>query len=384
MRITWSLPVRGERLGSSRGDIVRAAALIDALRSLGHEVEVVQDAERRSAGLAIGGYRNVVRRMLPARLARIVRDAGRVLHANGHARHVIDAARRAQADAIVETQVHFARSGAIAARATGLPLVLDDCSPSSEELVLGPGLPRLAALVMRSQARAARALLVPSEALRAALVREGLPAEKLRVVPNGVDLDAHDRARAHRDAVRRDLGLGARVAVAFVGSFQPWHQAELLPQALALTGRDDLALVLAGDGPGRAACIERAQAAPSLQVVDLGSVPPAQVPQILGACDAGALPGTNDYGQPMKLLEYAAARLPCVAPDLPPVREMLSEGRTGLLFPPGNAAALAACLAQLAGDPALRQRLGQAAFDELAAPASWAARARLLVAAIEG
>jgi glycosyltransferase involved in cell wall biosynthesis len=317
LRICWSLPVRGERLGSSRGDLVRAASLVAALRQAGHEVTVVEDAARPGSALAVGTYRSLVRRLLPRRAALVLRDAGRVVHARRHAARVVAACRAARAELLIETQVHFAGSGAAAARATGLPLLLDDCTPPSEETALGCGLPRLAARVFRRQVAGARRCLVPSQALARALQSEGVPPSLLRVVPNGVDLALHDAAREQRDALRRRLALDARFAVAFVGSFQPWHDAALLPRALgrlAGGGARGLALVLAGDGPGREACVRAAREVPDLLLVDEGAVAASRVPELLAACDAGALPGTNDYGQPMKLVEYAAARLPCVAP----------------------------------------------------------------------
>ena len=73
----------------------------------------------------------------------------------------------------------------------------------------------------------------------------------------------------------------------------------------------------------------------------------------------------------MKVVEYAAAGLPIVAPDLPPVREVLQHDRTGLLFPQGDAAALSDAIAQLAGDGSLRARLGDAARESVA-KSTWA------------
>jgi glycosyltransferase involved in cell wall biosynthesis len=96
--------------------------------------------------------------------------------------------------------------------------------------------------------------------------------------------------------------------------------------------------------------------------------------------DIGVVPHSNEYGHPMKLVEYAAAGVPAVAPDLPPIREAIEPGKTGLLFAPGDAADLARVLSRLAGDPALRRRLGDEAQRRVAAGASWSDRARALVA----
>lgn len=378
MRITWSIPVRGESLASSRGDLVRARSLIDALRAAGHDVVVVEDASEPSARARVSGYR-MVRHALPRRLALQLRDAGRVLHARAHARRVVAAAREQSADLIVETQVHFAHSGARAARATGLPLVVDDCSPWSEEVALGCGAPGLARSTFRAQAKAARVVAVSSRRLFELMLEQGVPSSKLRVVPNAA---AGVTDPTQRERMRQRLGFTKSAVVAgFVGSFQPWHRVELAVEALARAPIGvPLHLLLLGEGPGRKEALARAHA---LGVWDRvrapGALASGDVAAYLAACDIGLLPGTNAYGQPMKLLEYAAAGLPAVAPDLPPVREVVEHGVTGLLFPPGDAALLARRLTLLAGDEGLRARLGAAARERAAADGAWAARAAVLV-----
>jgi hypothetical protein len=99
---------------------------------------------------------------------------------------------------------------------------------------------------------------------------------------------------------------------------------------------------------------------------------------MLAACDIGVLPESNEYGQPMKLLEYAAAGLAIVAPDLPPVRAIIDDGVTGLLFPPGDVTGLTRALDRLLRDRAMRTRLGTQARSRIAAAAGWDQRGREL------
>jgi glycosyltransferase involved in cell wall biosynthesis len=379
MRIAWSLPAAAERLEGTRGDLVRARRLVEALRADGHHVTVVEIAAGRGSTAVVSTYRDFVRRVLPPSVALLLRDLGRVAHARVHGRRVAAVARKERADLIVETQVHFAGSGALAAHLAGLPLLLDDCSPLSEAVALGAGFPRLAARVFRRQVECAKWITVSSEALRARLASDGVCLDKLHVVPNGVDLAAYDHT--DREAVRRQLGLAGRRVIGFVGSFQPWHRVELLLEAVApLVDRHPVHLLLVGDGSERPRTMAAASALGLRpHVTDVGAVHPSEVPALVAACDVGALAASNDYGHPMKLLEYAAAGLPAVAPDLPPVREFVRDGITGLLFPPGNAQALSQALTRLVSDDPLRQRLGTRARAEVAESASWRERARLLV-----
>jgi glycosyltransferase involved in cell wall biosynthesis len=83
------------------------------------------------------------------------------------------------------------------------------------------------------------------------------------------------------------------------------------------------------------------------------------VPAILAAADIFALP-SHFEGLPMSVIEAMLTGLPVVATDIRGPREQVVDGVTGLLVPPAQAAPLAAALARLAGDAALRQAMGAA------------------------
>lgn len=380
MKIVWSLPVRGEPLTSSRGDLVRARHLIAAMRADGHEVIVVEDAAHAHTQAAVTTYRTWLRSCLPRRLTLVLRDVGRGLHGCVHAIHVASVARAAQANLLIETQVAYSASGALASRLTGIPFVLDDCSPSSEERALGAGLFGLARAVLRLQGRTAQTVVAVSPALADMLATEGVPHWKIVCVPNGISPKAFDRALAA--APRKDRSRDAECVVAFVGSFQPWHQVELLIEAVAALPVDiPIRVVLVGGGPGLGAVLEAAaQRRMRERVTVIGAVAPDAVPALLAACDIGVLPHSNTYGDPMKLREYAAAGLPAIAPDLQPVRDVIEHEATGLLFPPKDVGALADALARLVANPAMRRRLGEEARQRVVTTGSWAERARALLA----
>jgi glycosyltransferase involved in cell wall biosynthesis len=262
-------------------------------------------------------------------------------------------------DLIVETQVHGVPSGAYAARKAGIPLVLDDCSPPQEEetllKVFGSGESRR----FLGQAGTAKTLLVSSRALARRLELEGVPPGKLGVVPNGVDVSPP--SPEFRGIARRELGLADRCVIAFAGSFQPWHRLDLLVGAVAdLAASAPVHLLLIGDGAESGNVLERVtRRGIQDRTTFTGMVPLPRLRRILGAADIGVLPGSNDYGQPMKLLEYGAAGLPAVAPDLAPVREVLEHRTTGLLFRPDDAEALREVLAVLVSQSKLRADLGE-------------------------
>jgi glycosyltransferase involved in cell wall biosynthesis len=129
-----------------------------------------------------------------------------------------------------------------------------------------------------------------------------------------------------------------------------------------------------GDGPER-------EALEAVGAEVTGAVPHAQVPGLLAEASIGLVPyaaDTPDYFSPLKLFEYLAAGLAVVAGSIPGVREVVGAEHA-VLIPPGDPAALAAAVAELAGDRSRRARLGRAGRELVAARHTWEARARRIL-----
>jgi glycosyltransferase involved in cell wall biosynthesis len=168
--------------------------------------------------------------------------------------------------------------------------------------------------------------------------------------------------------------------IGFIGTFGPWHGAEILARAAVELGGagGEPAFLFVGDGPGLK------------QVRDIlreggmegrcrfaGLVPQQEAPDYLAACDICVSPhvpnpdGSRFFGSPTKLFEYMAMGKAIVASDLEQIGEVLEAERTALLVPPGDPAALAAALGRLASDGTLRQRLGSSARQAAVERHSW-------------
>lgn len=123
------------------------------------------------------------------------------------------------------------------------------------------------------------------------------------------------------------------------------------------------------------------------QFLYAGQVAPDKVPLYLAALDVCAipLPWTTHfayYTSPMKLFEYMASGRAIIASDLPSIAEVVKDSETALLVPPGDASALAAAIQRLRDDSTLRQRLAEAAYAEVMAHYTWAARAKAILAKV--
>ncbi|MEX2408233.1 MAG: glycosyltransferase family 4 protein, partial [Rhodovibrionaceae bacterium] len=150
----------------------------------------------------------------------------------------------------------------------------------------------------------------------------------------------------------------------------------LLAEALLQVADLDWSLLILGDGPARGA-VETAFAALGGRVEFRGTVGEAALPEILAGCDLCVWPAINEaYG--MALLEAEAAGLPVVAGRSLGVPAVVAEGETGLLVPPGDAAAFAQAVRALLSDPERCRRLGRAAARKVRRDHDLAAAARTL------
>jgi glycosyltransferase involved in cell wall biosynthesis len=221
--------------------------------------------------------------------------------------------------------------------------------------------------------RAADLITVVSAPLREQLIHRGIDPEKILVNPNGVDPGTFS-PEIDGTAIRRRLGLGDGLVIGFIGTFGPWHGAEVLADAFArMLASEDVRrlnprLLLVGDGVRRANALEiLRQTSADRYAVTTGLVPQEEAPQYLAACDILVAPhvpnpdGSVFFGSPTKLFEYMAMGKAVVASKLGQIGDVLAPGTTALLVPPGEPAPLAEALGRLAGDPELRRRLGAAA-----------------------
>jgi glycosyltransferase involved in cell wall biosynthesis len=124
---------------------------------------------------------------------------------------------------------------------------------------------------------------------------------------------------------------------------------------------------LIGDGPLKETIRSRIhQSKLEQQVIMHGSLAGPDVRRVLAAADIAVLPcvvgkrGDHD-GIPVFLMEAMAMELPAVSTRLSGIPELIEDGHTGFLVPPGNSRALADALLLLAADPVLRRRMGKAA-----------------------
>jgi len=228
-------------------------------------------------------------------------------------------------------------------------------------------------------------IVVVSRAMRDDVVARGIEPDRVFANPNGVDIDRY-RPDIDGRAIRARHRLDGAFVVGFIGTFGPWHGAEVLAEAFVRLLQADparrrtLRLLMIGDGARLPAARDILIAGGAIDAaVFTGLIAHEDGPAHLAACDVLASPhvpnpdGTPFFGSPTKLFEYMAMGKPIVASDLDQIGEVLDDHRTALLVRPGDASALAQALAEVAGDADLRTALGEAARQEATARYTWRA-----------
>jgi phosphatidylinositol alpha-mannosyltransferase len=205
----------------------------------------------------------------------------------------------------------------------------------------------LAAPALRRVARRLAVRIAVSEAA-AAFARDRIGGA-FEIVPNGVDV------RRFAEATPADLGEGTKLL--FVGRLDERKGFPIAVEAFARLAADrpGLRLVVAGDGPDRSAA-DGLAADLRDRITFLGSVPNRDLPPIHAACDLylGTSVGGESFG--IVLVEAMSAGACVVASSLNAFRQVLADGEAGLLFPVGDAGALADTLCRALADPDLRAR----------------------------
>jgi glycosyltransferase involved in cell wall biosynthesis len=254
---------------------------------------------------------------------------------------------------------HSSKGGALgrlAARALGLPSVYTPHAIVTLDPTLSPLRRMFYGRIERWLARRTETLIAVSDDEARHIESLGIDAEKVQVVPNGIEPPDFPR----RDEIRSRLGISpTEVVVGFVGRLSAQKAPDGLLDAFAAAAgeRPQARLVMVGSGPLHGEMTRRIAALGlASRVTLLGDV---VATTYMPAFDVFCLSSRYE-GMPYVYLEALSAGLPIVSTRVGGATMCVEHDRNGLLVPPDNAAALAAALASVIDDRILRRRFAAA------------------------
>lgn len=217
-------------------------------------------------------------------------------------------------------------------------------------------------------------ITVVSTPLKDSLIRLGIDGRKIHVIHNAIDTDKFN-CIADAMTVVKQYKLDNKTVIGFVGSFARYHGFDILLDVAEglqekyrnihffLIGKN----VHGSDDPEKEV---RGRGLSELFTFS-GEIPHSEIPVHVAAMDITIIPDFNNYGSPMKLFEYMAMKKAVVAPNVAPIREIVEDGRTGILFEKGNVADSIRCIEKLLEDEELRTELGQRAHSRVLSCHTW-------------
>jgi len=376
------------RTASKDGQAVHIEEMIDALRSLGHEVRVVAPSIGGQAAQqgAMGGEVGWVHR-LKAALPNAVYELLELAYSLVAYRKLVQAAHEFKPDVIYERYNLFLLAGTLLKRKLGIPLLLEVNAPLVDERLKHSGGLSLLALARWAEGTAWRSadhVLPVTQVLARHVQAYGVPSQRITVIPNGINR-AHFVTAPTPDAAKQQLGLQGRIVLGFTGFVRDWHGVDRVVRWLATPQAPANGhLLVVGDGPVRAELEALAvQLGVGPRVTFTGVIDRHRVPEHVAAFDIALQPAVTAYASPLKLMEYLVLAKAVVAPREPNLLEVLTDGQNALLFDDKTPGSFEAALTRLCADTALRARLAQGAYDTIERlDLTWLGNARRVVALV--
>jgi glycosyltransferase involved in cell wall biosynthesis len=315
--------------------------------------------------------RKRLKSVVPATLWEALRDLDRLRSDAQFDRDLDLQFGSAAPDVLYECLDYSGSATEITRRAFRGKYVVEIHAPLEEDTRLTAGARPLRALFSRRVRRALRQadhIVTVSGVVREWMMSEGISAEKIQVLPNGVDLRLFDPAR-FPEKPRGEIVVG------FVGSDLVWHRLDALIDAFGgLPNEPKSRLKIVGVAASNEKLRDRVRdLGVDGDIEFLGSVPYERIPEVVASFDIAVMPGSNRYGSPIKLFEYGAMAKAVIAPDVAPVREVFENDSDVFLVPSGDVGKIRQAMERLIGDSGLRERLGNAMRKKVAERYSWSA-----------
>ena len=356
----------------------------------GHHVTVITCAPNVPAGVVYEGYANRWLEREEVEGVEVIRVWTYLAANQGTSRRILNylsfmltatlaGLRVPRPDVVIATSPQFfcGWAGVLVAKLRRLAFVLEirDLWPESIVAVGALSNSKLIRLLewleLRMYAAADRVVTV-GDGYGEKLERKGVAIRDIHVIPNGVDREVF-RPDADGTAVRQEYGLGDRFVCAYLGTIGMGSGLEVVLRAarrLRDAGRDDVRLMLVGDGAVREELQRRADEEGLEQLLFAGQQPKARMPEFLAATDACLVHLTRTElfktVLPSKIFEASASGKPIILGVEGIAAELVNAAEAGVCIEPENEGELVEAVSKLASDRALAAKLGRNGRERIA------------------
>ena len=358
--------------------------IISAFEQLGHQVQVVSPVNSVRESLDTPDEKKKSRKLetIKSFMPRIVFRASELLYNLKSFRQVSRAILQERPDFIYERYACFNFGGIRAANKHGIPVILEVNTPYSlawenyDKLYFK----RLARSIEFDSIAKAHSVITVSTDLKKHFLKNGFSDEKFLVMPNGIDPEQFQSSL--RKKTRELYGITESIVIGFVGSLRKWHGIDLLMRIIPELVRecDSCRFLIVGCGELESVFrqfVEKNHL--EKNVLLTGQVSHDEIPHLISAMDITLMPNSNFWGSPMKVFEYMAMGKATIAPDLGPLREIIEDGRNGILVKSGCSNSLKNAILKLIHEPILREKIGKEAYESIKDKYTWLNNAKRVI-----
>ena len=381
MKILYYSPHPHLNLSAGTGYATHMREMIAAFQALGHTVHFVirggTDSKVGDSNSDPPPWKQFLKKVFGRYIWRSLKEARLLRFDKQSKRILLQEVRKFSPDLIYERTGFLFSSGAEVAEKYGIRYITEVNAPFEEEVrdfegagsfFAGKGRRKFMHVLQKSNC-----VCTVSSALKDFLVKTySVDAGKILVTPNAINPDAIKLNPTLQGSIREKITKGRKV-IGFVGSIFPYHGVDLLIAAFSKIGneRKDCMLLIVGDGYLIPQLEKLAQESGcGEQVVFTGSVKHNDVFSYIDAMDITVMAQSNWYGSPVKLFEYGAMNKPITAPDTIPVRDVMENGKEGLLIQP-NVDEIYHALKKLLDDPSKAASLAAKFREKVMADYTW-------------
>jgi glycosyltransferase involved in cell wall biosynthesis len=358
------LSLKTDSGGNAHGGSTHVFSVINAWKGMGHDVKLItSDSDNPSIKSEPDSehfnIKSVLKRIIPGKIWLLIRDIFDVLYSRKKYFHLLPIIRDFKPDLIYERNSYLCSAGYKVAVETSTPYFLEINSPLYEERKDSFGAPLgfIHQRIENKQVNFANGIVFVSSAMKNYYAKKGMPDNKLFFSSNGVNPEDFIGCEDKAEQIKLSLGIDNKCIVGFVGSIAKYHGIEYLIDNVksVYNEKPNVFFWIIGPCSNIQDLNLLAEKSGVSQIIKFeGEVKREDIPFYMSSFDIALMPSSNWYGSPIKLFEYAAARIPVIAPKTPAVLDVFTNEDCILL---NKDESLADAILKLISDPELAERL---------------------------